>query len=196
VEINLIAGWLNRRQFKVRRFDDSAPKFEPAKKAAILDRLPRADLFHIACHGVFKADAPDQSGLVLIPQPDAPEILSLRELSDLNLADLRHATLSSCWSADHFILPGRWIISLPETLWRAGARSILGCLWVVSDDLTVAFMRRFYERLETCPRDEALQLTQLECLRRKLPNCEIEDQSNLYYWAGYNLYGDHERLNL
>ena len=195
LEISHVADWFNKRQLKVCRFEDSAPEFEPATKAEILSRLPRADLFHIACHGVFKADAPDQSGLVLIPQPDAAEILSLRELSDLNLTGLRHATLSSCWSADHFILPGRWIISLPETLWRSGAQSILGCLWVVSDDLAVAFMRSFYKHLETSPRDEALRLTQLECLQRRLPDCKIEDQSNLYYWAGYNLYGDSGALN-
>ncbi len=196
LEINQVADWLDQHQFKVCRLDDSAPEFEPAEKATILDRLPRADLFHIACHGIFKADAPDQSGLVLIPQPDAAEILSLRELSDLNLTGLRHATLSSCWSADHFILPGRWIISLPETLWRAGTQSVLGCLWVVNDEIAVAFMRRFYEHLKTCPRDESLKLTQLECLQRRLPDCKLKDQSNLYYWAGYNLYGDYGRLKL
>lgn len=195
-EITDVAEWFERHHVKVFRLDDSAMEFEPAKRESILKQLPQVNLFHIACHGFFKADAPDQSGMVLIPQRDQVELLSLRELSNLDLADLQHATLSSCWSADNFILPGRWIISLPETLWRAGAQSVLGCLWVANDDLTVAFMRNFYKHLETLPRDEALRVSQLACLRQELPDCKIEDQSNPLYWAGYNLYGNHAKLRL
>jgi CHAT domain-containing protein len=131
--------------------------------------------------------------MVLIPEADRPEVLSLRELSALDLRALSHATLSSCWSADHFVLPGRRVISLPETLWRAGTGSVLGCLWVVNDELAVAFMRRFYERLETLPRDEALRQTQLECLADGL-ECGVRDQASPYYWAGYGLYGEHSPL--
>jgi tetratricopeptide (TPR) repeat protein len=186
-ELDSVIRWLTKHRRQVFRLDDSASGFEPANKTRLIELLPRVGLFHIACHGIFKTDAPDRSGLALLPNPSQLEVFSLRELSELDLRALQHATLSSCWSADHFILPGRWVIGLPETMWRAGASSVLGCLWVVNDDLGVKFMQRFYEYLDVYPRDEALRQTQLAFL-------EIEGQASLYYWAGYNLYGDYSPL--
>ncbi|HYY41903.1 MAG TPA: CHAT domain-containing protein, partial [Pyrinomonadaceae bacterium] len=100
---------------------------EPDKRE-LLRRLPEARFFHIACHGQFRPDAPTESGLVLVSAQGAASLISLRELAQLDLSCMDLAVLSSCWSADNFILPGRWIISLSETFWRAGARTVLSSL--------------------------------------------------------------------
>lgn len=190
-ELVQVERWLTRRALNIcRLMNDSA------KKAAVRDHLSRSALLHIACHGQFERNQPDKSGMILIPAPEQVDILNLRELSQMNLAGLQHATLSSCWLADNFILPGRWIISLPETLWRAGAQSILACMWPVDDRLAVAFMTCFYDYLDKLPRDEALQRTQLDCLHGKLSDCENIDTANPVYWAGFNLYGDPGPLKL
>ena len=135
---------------------------------------------------------------MLIPQPNNIEILSLRELSDLNLRGLQHATLSSCRAAEQCPLPGRWVISLPETLWRAGTQSIMGCLWQVSDPLAVSFMKQFYHYLKKFPRDEALRQTQLDCLNHCLSSSNKQvnsiDTANLIYWSGFSLYGNYRTL--
>ena len=171
-----------------------------ATKESILRHLPAAALFHVACHGFSDVERADQSGLILIPREGKVEVLTLGELAGLALPDLRHATLSSCWSADSFVLPGRWIISLPETLWRAGARSVLGSLWEVKDDIAVAFMEHFYQCLARYPRDRALQETQLACLGRRLLPREPESHPVNYQaadfvnWAGFNLYGEYRAL--
>jgi CHAT domain-containing protein len=180
----LVQSGLKNGKRPLRKLLDGA-----ANKQTVLAGLPQAVFLHLACHGLFQQNQPDQSGLVLIPRPRQVEILSLRELSQLDLRDLRHATLSSCWSADHFILPGRWVISLPETLWRAGAQTVLACLWEVDDRLAVAFMARFYSYLDNFPRAEALRRTQLDCLQGTLPGY-TGDASHPFYWAGYTLYGD------
>jgi tetratricopeptide (TPR) repeat protein len=190
-ELDLVDRWLSDRNLKVHRLADDA-----ADKATVLDHLPKAALLHVACHGVFEHNRPDCSGLILATDSEQPEVLSLRELSNVDLGSLQHATLSSCWSADHFILPGRWIISLPETLWRAGARSILGSLWEVNDRVAVAFMARFYDYLDEHPRDEALRRTQLDCLQERLPDCDTLDTTHPAHWAGFILYGDYRRLSL
>jgi CHAT domain-containing protein len=139
----------------------------------------------------------------LIPESGQAEVLTLRELAGLSLDRLRFVTLSSCWSADNFVLPGRWVISLPETLWRAGAHSILGSLWEVRDDIAVAFMDRFYRNLDSYPRDQALRLTQLACLEGKIfPGNKLNGELSLENkmagnpenWAGFNLYGDYRAL--
>jgi CHAT domain-containing protein/tetratricopeptide (TPR) repeat protein len=164
-----------------------------ANKATILCGLLEAGFFHIACHGVFQPDFPDRSGLVLVTQSaGAAEVLSLRELAELDLCNLAQVVLSSCWSADNFILPGRWIISLPEVLLRRGVHSVMGCLWEVDDRLSGPFMKRFYENLEKMPRDEALRQTQLACIERRL--YESMDTADPVYWAGFCAYGDTRRL--
>jgi CHAT domain-containing protein len=155
-----------------------------ASKEALLKRLPDTGLFHIASHGVFEPGQPDQSGFVL-----ASEVLSLREIAALDLRSLRHATLSSCWSADNFILPGRWIISVPEAFYRAGAGSVLGALWEVPDELAVDFMAQFYRNLKRHRRDKALQLAQIDCLRKV-----SSGSANVRFWANFNLYGNCGRL--
>ncbi|MDZ7966375.1 MAG: CHAT domain-containing protein [Nostoc sp. DedSLP03] len=187
-ELQHINEWLHSHQINYLQLENN-----DAHKAAIIETISKASLLHIACHGTFEPNQPDSSGLVLISDSREQEILSLRELSEIDLTKLRHATLSSCWSADHFILPRRWIISLPETLWRAGTQSILGCLWQIDDNVAVSFMARFYNYLDNFPRDEALRRTQLDCLECRLPNCSAET-ANPLFWAGFNLYGDYRPL--
>lgn len=143
-------------------------------------------LIHLACHGVFDLQHPGRSGLIL----PGNRRLSLRQILEEELfAQTRHITLSSCWGADNFTLPGRWIISLPETICRSGADSVLACLWEVNDQLALPFMKRFYQALQSLPRDLALREAQLYYLR---------DQNNRgnapYFWAGYQLHGRFDRL--
>lgn len=190
-EVKHLKEWLSARGLPVTTLEDGE-----ATKLAILNHLQSATLLHMACHGIFEPDEPDASGMVLIPSSEQTEILSLRELSKLNLAGLRHVSLSCCWSADNFILPGRWIIGLPETLWRAGAQSVLGHLWRMDDSLAVSFVKSFYEKAVGHNMDEALRHTQLSCLRKNLPGSGDIDVSNPIHWAGYNLYGDYRRLRL
>lgn len=189
----------NRGVLKLCRLEN-----HKAKKADVIKNLSSSAFLHVSCHGLFEPNHPDRSGLVLIPAPDEMEVLNLREFSGADLKGLQHATIATCWAADHFILPGRWVISLPETLWRAGAQSVLGCMWEVDDEIAVSFMKRFYECLNCLPRDEALRRTQNECLQGALPGYDNEsipdsvgiDSSNPVYWAGYNLYGDYGELRI
>jgi CHAT domain-containing protein len=195
-EVRSVAAWLSDRGLDVRPLVD-----DDASRGAVLDGLRGAALAHIACHGTFEPDRPDHSGIILIPEPGCQERVTLRDLSSLRLEHCRHVTLSSCWSADNFILPGRWIISLPETLWRSGAESALGSLWPVDDDVAGAFMSRFYTSLERLPRSDALREAQLAALAnelgcRRTRDGDSIDTSATFLWAGFALYGETGRLTL
>jgi CHAT domain-containing protein len=198
-EIKELETWATKRNLAYNTLLGPA-----ANKAAITKRLCEAAILHIACHGIFKADQPDGSGLVLMPTSNQVDILSLRDLSTLSLATLQHVSLSSCWSADNFILPGRWLIGLPETLCRAGARSVLASLWEVDDRVARSFMARFYDYLNEYPKDEALRRTHLDCLQKIYPGSKgrlLSDDEGIdtrapFYWAGYTLYGDYKSLEL
>lgn len=188
-ELDLVQKQLTRLQTQIVRLEDQA-----ATKQKVLEKLAISSYFHVACHGIFEQNTPDRSGLVLDPASQPAEILSLRELSKLDLRHIRHATLSSCWSADYFVLPGRWVISLPETLKRAGVQSILAALWVVNDQVAAAFMNRFYTYLNDCDRAEALRRVQLECLRGELPGFQTYELASPAYWGGFHLYGEDSKL--
>lgn len=194
-EIKKIENWLNQLGFprKILENNYQKEKHQEPSKQAVIQNLTSSTLVHIACHGIFEYNRPDRSGLILVSNSEV-EILSFKELSNLDLTQLSHVTLSSCWAADHYILPGRWIISLPETLWRSGVESILSCLWQVSDTVAVAFMADFYENLKKFPRDKALQRTQLKCLKNQLNDCH-DQIDNPFFWAGFNLYGDYFYLS-
>lgn len=198
-EVKQLGRWFEGRGVQARELTGDA-----ATKDAVLEGLAASRYVHVACHGFFAHERPDSSGLILIPEPGRAEVLSLRELAGLRLEGLRHISLSSCSSADNFVLPGRWIISLPETLCRAGAQSVLGCMWEINDQFTASFMARFYWHLERHTREEALRRTQADCLRRAVKGedggprldgggVDVTDPVN---WAAYNLYGDHGRLRL
>jgi len=162
-------------------------------KHAILSRLPEARFFHIACHGEFCPDAPSDSGLLIVSKEGEVKRISLRELSQLNLSGLELAILSSCWSADNFILPGRWIISLPETFLRVGARAVVGSLWPLDDELAERFMDKLYEALAAgASTSEALQKVQLACIKGEFGTL-FRDPS---YWAAVVLHGGTRPLDL
>jgi CHAT domain-containing protein len=198
-EVEKIEQWLVENNFHVRVLSE-----KEASKSTLLEALPAASLVHIACHGVFTPNRPDKTGLVLIPESGVGEILTIKELSELNLVSIEHATLSSCSSADNFVLPGRWVLSFPEVLRRAGVRSVLANLWEVDDRVAVAFMKRFYEYLNDHPRDEAIRRTQLDCLgthsmdyaQRQLDDVEGITVREPFYWAGYILCVDYRQLSL
>lgn len=188
-EIRRVEQLIASRGANVIRVDDFEEGSEAVNKAMLLDQLSKVALAHLACHGIFQPSQPDQSGLI-IARDNNVEILSLRELAKLNLSQLQHITLSACWLADSFILPGRWVISLPEILWRAGAGSILACLWPVSDIGAIEIMYRFYQYLTDMPRDKALQRVLKECVSGELDKIVQCRMSDPFCWAGYYLYGD------
>jgi CHAT domain-containing protein len=194
-ELDNVAGWVAGRRLATQRLDDARPACAAPDKATVISALSRSSFVHLACHGIFKPDHPAHSGIVLRPARQ-PDVLSVQELSALDLANIRHVTLSACWSADHFILPGRWVISLPETLARSGVGSVLGCLWLVDDRVATSFMAEFYQHLNKHTRAEALRLTQLACLKNELAVPDSPDTTHPIFWAGYQLYGRADALRL
>jgi CHAT domain len=195
-EVQQVQQWLVKRTACETKLDIYCLLNDSASKETVTEHLRHAAFLHVASHGVFHPDQPDSSGIVFTPQPDRIEVLSLRDFSQMDLAGLQHATIASCSAADHFILPGRWVISLPETLWRSGVGSILGCMWKVNDDLACRFAKRFYAHLEKLPRDQALRQTQLDFCKGLFTGPEGKFSSSPAHWACFNLYGNPGRLKL
>jgi tetratricopeptide (TPR) repeat protein len=189
VELSKVGTLLSKVVPRVTAMDSDA-----TDRKALLSALAASDLAHIASHGIFEPSAPDLSGLVLVPRPGQVEVLNLRDLLALDLRHLQLATLSSCWSADNFVLPGRRVISLPETMLRAGAGAVIASLWPIADEVALPLMTRFYELLPTMGVGDALRQVQLDMIAGRLPDCTLSEQSAVRHWAGMTLFGSGDRI--
>jgi CHAT domain-containing protein len=186
-EAATVGQLLTKVGFDVRLLSGAAVRQADAAAA-----FAGAAVVHVACHGRFQPDQPSETGLVLAGDDGSIATLSIADITAINASRLRHVTLSACWSADNYVVPGRWIFSLPEALCRAGAQSVLACLWESDDRTAAAFMQRFYTNLAQLSRAEAVREAQLACLRNQLePGIDTSDP---VFWAGFYLFGDAERL--
>lgn len=111
---------------------------EAATTDRLIEEAPHARLLHLACHGRFDPASPLSSGLRL-----ADRWLTVRDIYQLKLrAEL--VTLSACETGLSAISSGDEQTGLLRGLLAAGARSVIVSLWRVSDEVTVDFMRLFY----------------------------------------------------
>jgi CHAT domain-containing protein len=125
-------------------------------------RLPaHHGLLHLACHASTIVDPsgtdPLNGHLEL-----ANGRLFLRDLIGRNLSNVRLAVLSACeTSMPHDDLLDE-TIGFPAVLMEAGVGAVIGSLWRVRDDATIALMMRFYESwyLEGWPPAESLARAQ------------------------------------
>lgn len=73
-------------------------------------------------------------------------------------------------------------MGLTRAFLYAGASSVLGSLWSISDEATAVFMKEFYGNLKTLDKAEALRQAQVKMIRSK-------EYSSPFYWAAFNLTG-------
>jgi len=132
---------------------------ENATRKAVLEQLPQKNVVHFSCHGSADFVTPLNSGLLMAND----EILSLRDLLDLKLQNLRLAVLSACETG----MPGTQlpdeVISLTTGLLQAGAAGVVSSLWSVADLSTMLLLNRFYElwRTENLDPPKALRQAQI-----------------------------------
>jgi len=142
---------------------------------------------HFATHGVFNAEHPELSGLVLsmLDAEGRPQdgILRLHDIYNLKLpADL--VVLSACSTGMGSIIKGEGLVGLTRGFMYAGSPRIVASLWRVEDLGTAELMKRFYQHLGGgLSPAAALRQTQVEMLRGKR-------RRSPYYWAGFVLQGE------
>lgn len=175
-EIKQVEAILTKRNLPVVSFMNSE-----VSSARFISSLSNASIVHVASHGYFSREHPLQSGIAF----QGNERLTLAALLDLEQAsNVGLVVLTSCWGADSLTLPNRWILSLPEALWLAGAHSVVSNLWPVPDDDVGSFVNAFYENLQQTSTGHALQMAQWAMINDARCN-------HPFYWAGFQVYGDH-----
>ena len=132
---------------------------ESATRTAVLEQLPQKTVVHFSCHGFADFGTPLNSGLLMANN----EILSLRDLLDLKLQNLRLAILSACETGISGTKLPDEVISLPTGLLQAGAAGVVSSLWSVADLSTMVLLSRFYDlwRTDNIDPPEALRQAQI-----------------------------------
>jgi CHAT domain-containing protein len=185
-QLDFVAGWLTERHVKATTIQN-----QKATPGNLCRGLQTSNLFHLSCHGQFSPDNPDSTGWQLLNGEDHTEIFGLTRIFELDLHQLEHATLLSCWGADNYVRPGRWILSLPEALWRAGTGSVVACLWEISEDCALEFVQHFYDALPGLRTDEAVREAQLRMMENDSGRAREPVE-----WAGFQLYGTPRKLRM
>jgi CHAT domain-containing protein len=164
-----------RDRFRAR----SVPVVSPTDAAEILNEIPAARYFHIACHGTFAPDEPARSGLVLVSPSRNVELLTVRDIVGLDLRRMELCVLSGCWGADNFVHPGRWIVGLPAAFCHAGAKTIVASLWPVDDAVAARVFAAIYDGAQGSA--EAL----LAVRKETIASVATADP---FFWAGVQVY--------
>lgn len=160
---------------------------DEATPDAVARSLAGAEIFHFAGHATFDDTRPELSRLVLASRGgrDGAGSFTATALAELDLSGLRLVVLSACQTLRARNGRSGGFDGFAGALAGAGAGGVLGSLWRVDDELTLAMMGRFhreYRRSGHAPR--ALRAAQLEMLRSSTPVLRAPAA-----WAGFRYAG-------
>jgi CHAT domain-containing protein len=151
-----------------------------------LPELPRAELVHVATHGIASESDPSRSGLWLAAGDSTlwPGFLSVADIRMLKL-DASLVTLSACETGLGRLERGEGVVGLTRAFLGAGAGSVVVSLWSVNDASTAMLMNAFYRELLTrgAARDVALATAKRALLARAETRAP-------FYWAPFVLVGE------
>ncbi|MBN2246222.1 MAG: CHAT domain-containing protein [Candidatus Aminicenantes bacterium] len=181
MEIEKIAGLFSRTEI-LKRNEASEKKFKDKE-------LGDYKILHFATHGIIDDKNPARSSIIFSRDDSTEEdgFLQMREIFYLKLnSDL--VTLSSCQTGGGQFIKGEGIEGLSRGFFYAGASAALISLWPVNDQATAQFMERFYFHLRS-------SLSIMNSLQKaKLELIESGTLSHPYYWAGFVVTGDAEKI--
>jgi hypothetical protein len=118
-----------------------------ATEARFVEALTGAVRVHLSTHGRHRVAAPAFQCIYLSPDHVTDGIFHAYEVLGLDLRYLDMLTLSACETALGRMDIGDSPRGLPASLFIAGARTVLGCLWPVATDVAASFFGAFYAAL-------------------------------------------------
>jgi CHAT domain-containing protein len=164
--------------------------------------LARFSLIHIGAHAQPDFAAPQDSRILLAPDPDGRCDLRRRDIVELQLA-ARLVTLSACRGALGRDASGEGVLSLAHAFLLAGASSVVASLWDLDDEKASEFAQGFYHTyLDGSPgahvaraaREAKLHMIE-EAHARGGPVAlepgrgRLLDSADPYYWAPFVVIG-------
>jgi len=158
---------------------------QQATPAAYLTGNPaQYSYIHFVSHAVASRTDPLDSAIILTRGKAAGDSFKLyaREIMQHPI-DARLVTISACYGSGTRSYAGEGLVGLSWAFLRAGAHSVIGALWEVSDDSTPRLMDTLYQGLED-GQDPAVALR-----NAKLSLLHSQGRFRLpFYWAPFQIY--------
>jgi CHAT domain-containing protein len=160
---------------------------EEATEGLLRERIGKANIVHVAAHGIFNTHNALSSYLALAPDDTNDGNLEVREVYALPLREHNPlVVLSACETAVGELTAGDEFQGLTRAFLLSGARAVVASLWAVEDEATSVLMVEFYENRAAGMSDaEALAGAQ----RTVRENPEHPEWRAPYYWAAFVLVG-------
>ena len=155
---------------------------EAATEERFLDLYRRYNVLHFATHGMLVGTlAADASSILLSPSFRADGYLTAAEISRLFLSRSYLAVLSACETSVSSGASSS-LDSISAAFLAAGAPSVIGSQWKVSDESTARLMVDFYARFLEVGTAAALRNAQLALAAEPATR-------HPFFWAAFVLYG-------
>ncbi|KUJ64685.1 hypothetical protein ACZ90_59275 [Streptomyces albus subsp. albus] len=122
---------------------------ERARRAVVLDTLPRHRWVHVACPAVDVPDDPGSSGLVLPDHWVRP--LTVRDIARLGLPDAELACLPECGAPGVRETGADDAVHIAGAFQLAGYRHVVGTFWTTGEEATARITEDFYAGLAERP---------------------------------------------
>jgi CHAT domain-containing protein len=156
-----------------------------ATPAAYLSSNPAQYAYiHFVSHAVASRMDPLDSAIILSGGNQSGDSFKLyaRDIMQHPI-DARLVTISACYGSGSRSYAGEGLVGLSWAFLRAGAHSVIGALWEVSDDSTPRLMDSLYKDMENgLPPAIALRNAKLALLHSR-------SRFNLpFYWASFQIY--------
>lgn len=178
VEMRLIEGHFARGRRTVFTGQQATPL------AYLSSDLNKFAYIHFVAHGTASQTDPLESAIILSPDSSREGAFKLYARDVIrHPIDARLVTISACYGSGARTFSGEGLVGLSWSFLRAGAHSVIGALWSVSDESTPRIMNNLYEGIEDgqTPSD-ALRNAKLELLRSP------GEFHKPFYWASFQLY--------
>jgi len=175
-----------------RHFRTDAFFGKSATEQQFRSRSSDYSILHVASHGILNEQNPLFSKLIFYPhETDSVNdgFLNTGEVFNLEIP-AEMVVLSACNTGVGEVLTGEGVISLANSFFYAGAKSLVMTLWTANDQSSAVIMDNFYHNLKLGnSKSQALTNAKLEYL-------EQADGlfSHPYYWAHFVFNGDDRPL--
>ncbi|MGB0384798.1 MAG: COR domain-containing protein [Ardenticatenaceae bacterium] len=162
---------------------------EEATPENVIKKAPDHHVIHFGCHGSFKSNQPEQSGLRLAHQkaaasaPHGPYLTIQRIITELHLKQTRLATLAACLTGEVALRDGEEHVGLLQAMMTAGAQTVVASLWRVDDAATRALFEAFYFREANIHCSAHAMKDASRLLRQQ------KKWTHPYYWAAFEVNG-------
>jgi len=167
-----------------------------ATEDSVRRELTKAEVIHIATHGLVNDRSPEYSGLVLWEEsdaspPDNDGILQAREIGRMKLPRAKLVVLSACRTLIGRDYQGEGMVGLARAFIASGAPVVIASLWNIDSQMTAKMMDdlhryRIHSKMSAA---RAIREAQLEMLRRDSPSYRRP-----YSWAGFIVVGGYSRF--